>query len=104
MADSDKEVRLMIDKRLRSIIEGRIWDGGVVSFLVKDVDETFFFVDTVKAQDFLNTQSTERFADKTLRKGYFDFVEEHPAGNTVHRYFIDELKNGKIISFREEVI
>lgn len=97
-------VKLVMDSRLKKFTEGRIWDGGVFSIRLSDVDETFFFIDQLKAQNFLNEQVTERFADKSLRKGYFDYVEENPAGNTTHRYYIEKLEKGKIVSFREEVV
>lgn len=99
-----EEIILTIDSRLKKFVEGRIWDGGVISILVKDIDESFHFLDTVKAQDFLNKQTTERFADKSLKKGYFDYVEENPADDTTHRYYIEKLERGEIVSFREEVV
>ena len=44
---------------------------------------------------------TERVGDKELRKGYFDYIDEY--GDT-HRYFINEVARGKILSFTEEIV
>lgn len=94
---------IVIDARIKSFVEGCLIgeNNEAISILLKDIDETFWFEDEVAAQDFLNRQVTERVADKELRKGYFDYIDEY--GET-HRYFINEITRGKIISFTEEVI
>ena len=72
-----------------------------ISIHLKDVDETFWFENEVAAQEFLNKQATERVGDKELRKGYFDYIDED---GDAHRYFINEVTRGKIISFTEETV
>ena len=42
-----------------------------------------------------------RVGDKELRKGYFDYTNEC---RETHRYSINEVVRGKIVSFTEETI
>lgn len=44
---------------------------------------------------------TERVGDKELRNGYFDYTNEC---GEIHRYSIDEVVRGKIVSFTEETV
>lgn len=94
---------LLIDTRIQRFVEGCLLgeNDDTISIRLKDVDETFWFENEVAAQDFLNKQVTERVADKELRKGYFDYLDEY---GTNHRYFINEVVKGKIISFTEETV
>ena len=94
---------IIIDARIKRFVEGCLIgeNNEAISILLKDIDETFWFENEVSAQDFLNRQVTERVADKELRKGYFDYIDEY---GEIHRYFINEITRGKIISFTEEVI
>lgn len=94
---------IIIDARIKRFVEGCLLgeNNETISILLKDIDETFWFENEVAAQEFLNKQVTERVADKELRKGYFDYIGEH--GET-HRYFINEVVRGKIVSFTEEIV
>ena len=94
---------IVIDARIKRFVEGCLLgeNNEAISILLKDIDETFWFENEVTAQEFLNRQVTERVADKELRKGYFDYIDEY--GDT-HRYFINEITRGKIISFTEEIV
>ena len=94
---------IVIDTRIKRFVDGCLLgeNNETISILLKDIDETFWFENEVAAQDFLNKQVKERVADKELRQGYFDYIDEH--GET-HRYFINEVTRGKIISFIEDVV
>ena len=94
---------IVIDARIKRFVEGCLLgeNNEAISILLKDIDETFWFENEVAAQEFLNRQVTERVANKELRKGYFDYIDEY--GDT-HRYFINEITRGKIISFTEEIV
>lgn len=93
---------IVIDKRLNRFVRGYILgkNEDVLSIHLDDIDESFYFDDPDVAQDFLNKQSIERFGDKELRKGYFDYIDEH---ETIHRYRITPSSIGKIIGYTEEV-
>ena len=94
---------IIIDARIKRFVEGCLLgkNNETISILLKDIDETFWFENEVAAQEFLNKQVTERVADKELRKGCFDYKDE--CGKT-HRYFINEVTKGKIVSFTEEIV
>lgn len=94
---------ILIDTRIKRFIEGCTHgeNNETISLRLKDIDEAFWFENETEAQEFLNKQVTERVVDKELRKGYFDYTDEH--GET-HRYFIDKVTRGKIISFTEEIV
>ena len=70
---------ILIDKRIQRFVEGYLFgeNNEIISIHLKDVDETFWFENEVAAQEFLNKQMTERFGDKELRKGYFDYIDEY---------------------------
>ena len=87
---------VFIDTRLKSKIEYLT----NCSVRFKDMDDTFWFETYEELQEFLSKQSVERFYDKELRKGYFDYINEN--GETF-RYFI-EVFRGKITSVREEYL
>lgn len=94
---------ILIDARIKRFFEGCLLgeNNETISIHLKDVDETFWFENEVAAQEFLNKQATERVGDKELRKGYFDYTNE--CGET-HRYSINEVVRGKIVSFTEETV
>lgn len=95
---------ILIDKRIQRFVEGCLLGENnetIISIHLKDVDETFWFENEVAAQDFLNKQVIERVGDKELRKSYFDYTNE--CGET-HRYSINEVVRGKIVSFTEETV
>ena len=94
---------ILIDTRIQRFIEGCLLgkNNEIISIHLKDIDKTFLFENKVTAQEFLNKQLTERVGDKELRKGYFDYIDEY--GET-HRYSINEVVRGKIVSFTEETV
>lgn len=94
---------ILIDTRIKRFVEGCLLgeNDEAISIHLKDINETFHFENEVMAQDFLNKQITERVADKELRNGYFDYTDEY--GET-HRYYINEVVRGNIVSFTEEII
>ena len=94
---------ILIDTRIKKFVEGCLLgeNDETISIRLKDIDETFWFENEVTAQEFLTKQVTERVADKELRKGYFDYIDEY--GDT-HRYFINKISRGKIISSTEEIV
>lgn len=94
---------IIIDARIKRFVEGCLFgqNNETISIRLNDVDETFWFENEAEAQEFLNKQIAERVADKELRKAYFDYMDE--CGET-HRYFINEITRGKIISFKEEIV
>lgn len=94
---------ILIDKRIQRFVEGYLDEDNenIMCIKLKDIDESFWFSDKTLAQEFLNIQAIERVYDKELRKGYFDYVDEH---GLIHRYFIHNVERGKITSFKEEVV
>ena len=94
---------LMIDTRIKRFVEGYFLgeNDETIGIYLKDIDETFWLENEILAQDFLNKQVTVRVADNELRKDYFDYVDEH---KETHRYFINKVVRGKIISFTEEIV
>ena len=94
---------IIIDTRLKSKIEDFTdWSRGEndtsYSLKFKDIDDTFWFADDIALYDFLGRQISERFYDKDLRKGYFDYVNEN--GETL-KYHI-EVSRGTVTSVRDE--
>ena len=94
---------ILIDARIKRFVEGCLLgeNDETISIRLKDIDETFWFENEVTAQEFLTKQVTERVGDKELRKGYFDYTNEFVE---THRYFINEVARGKILSFTEEIV
>ena len=102
-SDWSDNMVILIDTRIKKFVEGCLLgeNDETISIRLKDIDETFWFENEVAAQEFLTKQVTERVADKELRKGYFDYIDEY--GDT-HRYFINDVTRGKILSFTEEIV
>ena len=94
---------ILIDTRIKRFVKGCLLgeNDETISIHLNDVDETFWFENEIAAQEFLNKQVTERVIDKKLRNGYFDYIDE--CGET-HRYSINEVVRGKIVSFTEEIV
>ena len=94
---------ILIDTRIKRFVEGCLLgeNNETISIHLKDIDETFWFENEVAAQDFLNKQVIERVGEKELRNGYFDYIDEY--GET-HRYSINEVVRGKVVSFTEETV
>lgn len=93
---------IVIDKKIERFVKGCLLgkNEDVLSIYLSDIGESFHFDNKVVAQDFLNKQSIERFGDKELKTGYFDYTDEF---GTIHRYIIKSLTRGKIIAYSEEV-
>lgn len=91
---------MLIDSRIKRFVEGTKIEE---SFCIRltDVDEAYWFTDEVQAIDFLNAQARERVGDKELRKGYYDYQNEH---GEIHRYLIKKVLRGKIEEFEEIVL
>lgn len=94
---------IVISTRLKRFVEGFVLgeNEDVISMHLKDIDESFFFNSEASAQNFLNRQTSERFGDNELKLGYFDYEDEY---GIVHRYIINKLYRGKIVSYTEEII
>jgi hypothetical protein len=96
---------VIIDSRLKSKIE-ELMDSSpdentpCYSVRFKDLDDAFWFGDKIKLQEFLHNQAVERFYDKELRKGYFDYVNEH---EETFRYHIVS-KRGTLTLLNEEFV
>lgn len=94
---------IMIDTRIKRFIKGYadVDNENIICIVLKDINESFWFDDEARVQEFLNIQAIERVYDKELRKGYFDYVDER---GVIHRYHINKVVRGKIISFTEEIV
>lgn len=91
---------ILINSKLKNIISGTETNG-IILIHLNDINESFQFDSEKEAQDFLNEQSTERFGDKELRKGYFDYEDEV---GEIHRYSIGGISRGKMTSCIETVL
>lgn len=89
---------ILIDTRLKSKIEDAYEINGVYTIKFKDIQDAFWFGDKVEFQDFLNIQAKERYYDKELRDGYFDYRNEN---NETLRYYITS-KRGTLTVTKEE--
>lgn len=103
----DKEIERMgiiIDTRIQRFIDGYVIgeeEENTVCLWLNEIDKSFHFENEADAQAFLNNQVTERVGAKELRKGYFDYTNEH---GEVHRYIIEKLNRGKIEKFTEDIV
>lgn len=85
---------IIIDSRLKKNIESLYeYKGGSCSVKFKDIDDTFWFNNYKELQEFVNNQAAERYYDKSLRKGYFDFINDY---NETLRYKIINNIRGKL--------
>lgn len=89
---------VMIDSRLkRKIAEAHYLNGNVI-VRFKDIQDAFWFDDKIVLQEFLNVQARERYYDKDVRKGYFDYINEY---NETYRYFVSS-NRGRLTVINEE--
>jgi hypothetical protein len=95
-----KNNSVMIDVRMKSKIESLTEWGKVCSVKFNDIHDTFWFSDKNMLQEFLHNQAAERFYDKELRKGYFDYINEH---SETLRYHV-ESNRGTLTLLKEECI
>lgn len=92
---------VLVDNRMKSKIEELYeFNNNACMVKFKDLDDSFFFNDKYELQEFLNEQTVERFYDKELRNGYFDYKNEN---NNIIRYYI-EVNRGNLELINEEVI
>lgn len=95
---------VLVDSRLKNKIEElmdlSMGDIECYSVRFKDLDDAFHFGKQSELQDFLREQEVERFYDKSLRKGYFDYVNEN--GETL-RYHV-EAKRGTFTLIKDECL
>lgn len=89
---------IMVDTRLRHKIEGIYTLNGVCSIEFKDLQDAFWFNSKVELQEFVNVQSRERYYDKKLRLGHFDYINEN--GET-YRYHVKS-NRGTLTVIKEE--
>lgn len=95
---------VLIDRRLKgkieSLMEYDIEDNICYTVRFKNIDDMFWFESEVDLYNFMKEQASERFYDKELRKGHFNYINEY--GETL-RYYI-ETKRGTIILYNEDNI
>ena len=97
----DYDTTVIMDNRLKKNIESLYkYENGSCSIKFKDINDTFWFNDKEELQDFVNNQASERYYDKSLRKGYFDYVNEY---NEKFRYQISNVCRGKL-ELQEEFV
>lgn len=93
-----------VDVRMKSKIDSLVdmSNGETICLMVrfKDVDDAFFFNSDYELQEFMHQQLRERFLDKELRKGYFDYINEN---NNTLRYYVKS-KKGRFVFVNEECI
>lgn len=92
---------VIIDTRLQRKIESLMtYNNECYSVSFTDLIDTFWFNDKDRLQDFLNNQSAERYYDKELRRGYFDYIND--VSDTI-RYHV-ESKRGTLTLLKEECL
>ncbi len=89
---------VMVDTRLKRKIESMNELCGACSIKFKDLIDTFWFDTTDQLQEFLNVQQNERYFDKELRQGYFDYIND---ANETLRYHIKS-NRGTLEVIKEE--
>lgn len=89
---------ILIDTKLKSKIEDAYEMNGVYTIKFKDLQDAFWFDDKVDLQEFLNIQAKERYYDKKLRNGYFDYRNEN---NEMLRYYVTSTR-GTLTVTKEE--
>ncbi|HCL4455202.1 TPA: hypothetical protein N2D10_003229 [Clostridium botulinum] len=71
-------LKVMIDSRLKKNIESLMtYENGCCSVKFKDIEDTFWFDTVGDLQEFMLSQASERYYDKSLRKGYFQYKNEN---------------------------
>ncbi|WP_125154526.1 hypothetical protein [Clostridium rectalis] len=87
-------LKVMIDSRLKKNIESlMIYENGCCSVKFKDIEDTFWFDKVEDLQEFMLIQAKERYYDKSLRKGYFRYINEN---NEEVIYKINNVSRGKL--------
>lgn len=90
---------VMIEKKMRNKIESLIeYTEDAYSIKFTDLENTFWFSDIDRLQEFLNQVSRERYYEN--RKGYFLYSNEH---DETFKYHV-ESNRGTLILLKEELI
>lgn len=90
---------IIIDSRLKKNIKEMMhYNNDCCSVKFKDLDDTFWFDNKYLLNNFLNNQASERYFDRSLRKGYFDYTNEY---DETFRYYI-EANRGTLKMLRDE--
>lgn len=93
--------KVIVDSRLKRKIGAlHVFKNGCCLVEFKDLEDVFFFNDDYDLQNFLNQQTCERFYDKELRHGYFDYINEN---NETLRYYV-ESNRGTLKLIKEECL
>lgn len=92
--------KILVDSKIKKFVEGTLLgeNSEYISLYLSDIDMSFWFDNYVDAQEFLNEQALERVYDKELRKGYFDYTNDH---SERWRIVIKNVQRGKITEFEE---
>jgi hypothetical protein len=91
-------LKIMIDSRLKKNVESlNSYKNGICSVRFKE----FWFNTVNDIQEFMHNQASERYFDKFLRKGYFDYTNEY---GEILRYEISKVYKGQIEVKEEYVI
>ena len=94
-------MKILIDARLKRFIEEmNEYDNDVCSVSFTDIEDKFYFNSKIELQAFLCAQAVERFYDKKIRKGFFDYEDSY---NEVRRYYITAVNRGRL-EIEEKVI
>lgn len=95
--------KITVDSRLKSKIEELTdWSkAGNSCYCVrfKDIQDSFWFGNDTDLYNFIGQQIRERFYDKDLKKGYFDYINDN--ADTI-RYYVTA-KRGTFITVRDEI-
>lgn len=89
---------VMIDTRLKRKVEKIYSLQGALTIRFKDIQDAFWFDNETELQEFLNVQVRERYYDKSLRQGFFDYVNEN---NETYRYYVSS-NRGTLTVINEE--
>ena len=93
--------KIFINKRLKSKIDSMyIYKNGSYSIRFKDLEDNFHFSNYETLFEFIRQQERERYADKSLRKGYFLYINEY---DETFKYIV-ECKNGALKLIKEEFV
>lgn len=98
----DYNTTVIIDSRLKKNIESLYkYENGSCSIKFKDIGDTFWFNNKEELQEFVNNQAVERYYNKSLRKGHFNYINEY---NEKFRYPISNVCRGKLEVQEEFVV
>lgn len=89
---------VMIDRRLKRKVESLNEWKDAFSIKFKDLIDTFWFETVDQLQEFLNEQARERYYNKEVKNGYFDYVNN---ANETLRYHVKS-NRGTLDLLKEE--